>query len=165
MWFQSITLLIRIRPSIAWYHVILCVRWNWNLDILLPIRDSSWNIRQQISWQRLSQINASPYGLLACILDLIGDQPILCQRRTRPVSLYRIRVWRCNAYKLKPMSRVASGLLSSASVKTPSVTSCLGRDCSLWPESTIITLIACGNKLWVPLTHIFTINCCVCVSE
>jgi len=31
-----------------------------NLDILLPVRNSSWYVRQQISLQRLSQIYASP---------------------------------------------------------------------------------------------------------
>jgi len=30
-------------------------------DILLPVCDSSWYVCQQISWQRLSQIHASPF--------------------------------------------------------------------------------------------------------
>jgi len=63
MWFQSFTLLIRIRPSIARYHVRQCVRRNLNLDILLSVCNSSRIICQQLVGRRLSQINASPYRL------------------------------------------------------------------------------------------------------
>jgi len=98
MWFQSIMLLIWIRPSIAWYHVRQCVRWNLNLDILLPICDSSWNVCQQFVGSAYSELMLHPKGYLACIIDLIGDQPILCVQRTWRVSSYRICVWRCNAY-------------------------------------------------------------------
>ena len=162
MWFQSIMLLIRIRPSIAWYHVRQCVRWNLNLDILLPVCDSSWNV---CHWQRLSQLMPNPKGNVPCVIDSIGDQPIRCQHRTWRISSYRIRVWRCNAYPLKPISRVASGLISSANVIIPSVTSCLGRDNSPWLGSTLFTLIIWDDKPQVPLTRILTIDCCVCVSK
>jgi len=99
-WFQSITLLIIIRPSVAWYHIILALLLpliSWHLTT--RVCDSSWYVCQQISWQRLSQLMPHPYqGYSACVIDLIGDQPILCQRRTWRVSSYRIRVLRCNAY-------------------------------------------------------------------
>ena len=95
----------------------------------------------------------------------IGDQPILCQLRIWRVCSYQIRVWCCNAYQLKPMSRVASTLLSSTNVIIPPVTSCLGRYHSLWPGSTLVVHIAWGNRPEVWHTRILTSDCCVCVLE
>jgi hypothetical protein len=100
-------------------------------------------------------------GYLACITDLIGDQPILCQRRSWRVSSYRIQVWCCNVYVLKPMIKVASGLISSANVINPSVTSYLGWDLSLWPGSAPMIPITWRNRSEIPLTRILTIDCCV----
>ena len=70
---------LAIRRMIS-YHTLLYL--SFNCDILLPVCNSSWYVHQQISWQRLSQL--MPHllkGYLACVIDLIGNQPILCQRR------------------------------------------------------------------------------------
>jgi len=59
------------------------------LAILEPAVGTSADLGRQC----LSQINASPFsGYLACCIDRIGEQPILCQRRFRGVSSYRIPV-------------------------------------------------------------------------
>jgi len=63
------------------------------------------------------------------------------------------------------MSRVASGLLSWANVIIPSVTPCWGPEHSLWPERTLVVLIAWRTEPEVPRTRILAIDCCVCVSE
>jgi len=44
MWSQNIMLLIRITPSVAWYHGGKCVRRDLNLDMSQSFWISSWNI-------------------------------------------------------------------------------------------------------------------------
>jgi len=100
----------------------------------------------------------------ACIKDLISTQLILWQCSVWLDSLYYYQDWCCNAYQLKAMSRVASGIISSANVIISSVTSCLGQEHCLWPGSTLIVLMTGGTKPEVLGTRILTINCCAWAS-
>jgi len=95
-------------------------------------------------------------------MEYIGDQPILCQLRTRRVSSSQTRLLRRNAHLLKPICRVAAVLLSLPNVIIPSVTTCWGRDSSLRPGSAVVFFIAWSDKLKIPPTHIWTIDWCFC---
>lgn len=101
--------------------------------------------------------------ILLCIIVVIllllhGDQP----------QLYRCTLWHpflgCDAYRHKSKIRIAAPLISSADAVNLSVTRYLGQYHSLWPGSTLVVLIAWGEKLYVPRTCILAINCSVCVS-
>jgi hypothetical protein len=100
-------------------------------------------------------------GYVACAIGLIGDQPTVCQHRTPCVSSYRIRVWLCNAFLFKPMRRVGLGLIASANVIIPSVTSCYSQDHSLRVASAVVALVTGCNKPEIHRDHILTIDCCL----
>jgi hypothetical protein len=63
------------------------------------------------------------------------------------------------------VSRVASGVISSANIIIPLFTSCVDRDHSLRLGSALSTHIAWGNKTWIPLDCIITIDCGVFKSS
>jgi len=62
------------------------------------------------------------------------------------------------------MSKVASGLVLSAIIIISTVTSCFGRNCFLWPRSTLMILMASGNRTEDTPNRRLTILCRVCVS-
>jgi len=160
--YQRGMLLIRIRPSIAWYRVRHCVRWSMILGISL-IWLYQWFQYLPISVRsayRNSMRNPKLY--LAWVIVMFADQLKLCQCRMWLVSSYRIQVWCCTAFYLKLMSRVPSGLFSCGNIILPSATSCSGLDYSRRGGSAPRTVMVWTDKSEIPPTCILTIDCCAC---
>jgi len=85
VWFQYVTLLIRIVLSIAWYHVRQWDRSNLNLELSISIF-SSWIISQLYSAASYCKFMSHHIGNLACVIDSSSNQPILCQGRISCIS-------------------------------------------------------------------------------